>query len=90
MAFPGSWGRDGQLPRGAAVADTPRMAASEAPQAPSLQLWGVPSLLPAPAAQAVAFGPERRFQLLLLLALERGQWLDRDRIAALLLSLIHI
>lgn len=60
------------------------MAASEAPQAPSLQLWGVPSLLPAPAAQAVAFGPERRFQLLLLLALERGQWLDRDRIAALL------
>jgi predicted ATPase/DNA-binding SARP family transcriptional activator len=60
------------------------MAASEAPLAPSLQLWGVPSLLPAPAAQAVAFGPERRFQLLLLLALERGQWLDRDRIAALL------
>ncbi|MBL8314453.1 MAG: tetratricopeptide repeat protein [Rubrivivax sp.] len=60
------------------------MAASETAQAPLLQLWGVPSLLPAPAAPAVAFAPERRFQLLLLLALEHGQWLDRDRIAALL------
>ncbi|CAD5371007.1 TPR_REGION domain-containing protein [Rubrivivax sp. A210] len=60
------------------------MTHASAPFPPQLRLWGVPQLLPAPDAAAVSFAAERRFQLLLLLALERGQWLDRDRIAALL------
>lgn len=35
------------------------------------------------AAQAVPFAPERRFQLLAVLAFHAGEWVDRDRLAAL-------
>lgn len=54
------------------------------PSMPWLQLWGVPQLQPAPDTAAQPFAPERRFQLLVLLALHGGQWVERDRIAALL------
>jgi len=54
------------------------------PTTPWLQLWGLPQLLPAPGAAVQPFAPERRFQLLVLLALQPGHWVERDRIAALL------
>lgn len=54
------------------------------PTTPWLQLWGVPQLQPAPDIGAQPFAPERRYQLLALLALQSGQWVERDRIAALL------
>jgi len=44
------------------------------------------TLLGAPvlhAAQAVPFAPERRFQLLAVLALHAGEWVERDWLAAL-------
>ncbi len=41
-------------------------------------MWGQP------AWRGLAFGAERRFQLLTLLALEGGAWVERDRAAALL------
>jgi predicted ATPase/DNA-binding SARP family transcriptional activator len=47
--------------------------------APALRLWGVPAL-----GTALRFGPERRFQLLLVLGLQAGQWVERERLAALL------
>lgn len=50
--------------------------------APALRLWGVPELRLADTA--VRFTTERRFQLLLVLALADGHWIERDRIAALL------
>ena len=49
--------------------------------APRLLLWGVPELH---AGGVVAFAPERRFQLLALLGVKSGEWVPRDRIAALL------
>jgi predicted ATPase/DNA-binding SARP family transcriptional activator len=49
--------------------------------APELLLWGVPELR---AGRGVVFAGERRFQLLVLLALQAGRWIERDRIAALL------
>ncbi|MBL8307836.1 MAG: tetratricopeptide repeat protein [Rubrivivax sp.] len=54
------------------------------PDSPWLQLWGVPQLWPAGGAVAQPFGPERRYQLLVLLALQPGQWVERDRVAATL------
>ncbi len=50
-------------------------------QPPKLLLWGVPELH---AGSAVFFSAERRFQLLVVLALQAGRWVERDRIAALL------
>lgn len=50
-------------------------------QGPLLLLWGVPELRE-PAVQP--FTAERRFQLLILLALAEGAWVERDRAAALL------
>jgi predicted ATPase/DNA-binding SARP family transcriptional activator len=47
-----------------------------------LLLWGPPALQSAQGT--VPFAPERRYQLLALLALHDGQWLGRDRAAALL------
>jgi len=47
---------------------------------PRLNVWGVPLLRR--GAAAVSFAPERRFQLLLRLALNGGQWLERDSLAA--------
>lgn len=49
-----------------------------------LLLWGVPELHHAPGV--VPFGRERRYQLLALLALHDGHWVDRDRLGALLWS----
>jgi predicted ATPase/DNA-binding SARP family transcriptional activator len=51
------------------------------PDQPELLLWGVPELL---GQGTVTFTSERRFQLLLVLALQSGRWVERDRIAALL------
>jgi len=47
---------------------------------PRLRLLGRPGL----AGERVAFAPQRRFQLLAVLAVQAGQWLARDRLAALL------
>ena len=47
---------------------------------PEVLLYGVPAL----QAGGAPFAPERRFQLLALLALKSGEWVPRDRIAALL------
>ncbi len=60
------------------------MAPLQPTQTPRLRLWGVPMLRPADGGDAAPFGPERRFQLLVLLALQAGRWVDRDRVAALL------
>jgi predicted ATPase/DNA-binding SARP family transcriptional activator len=49
---------------------------------PELRLWGVPELRI--GAAAVLFAAERRYQLLVVLALQPGQWVARDRVAALL------
>ncbi|MBE7425963.1 MAG: tetratricopeptide repeat protein [Ideonella sp.] len=49
---------------------------------PRLLLLGRPEFVG--AAVPVAFAPERRFQLLALLAVQAGQWVSRDRLAALL------
>jgi DNA-binding SARP family transcriptional activator len=59
-----------------AVSDTAPLQAE-----PSLRLWGVPELH---AASSIVFAAERRFQLLVVLALHAGRWVERDRIAALL------
>lgn len=59
-----------------AVSDTAPLQAE-----PALRLWGVPELR---AGSAVVFAAERRFQLLVVLALQAGRWVERDRIAALL------
>jgi predicted ATPase/DNA-binding SARP family transcriptional activator len=48
---------------------------------PALRLWGVPELR---AGSVIVFAAERRFQLLVVLALQAGRWVERDRIAALL------
>lgn len=48
---------------------------------PRLLLWGVPELR---AGGSTLLAPERRFQLLALLALHSGEWLSRDRLASLL------
>ena len=48
---------------------------------PRLLLWGVPELH---AGGVTLLAPERRFQLLALLALHSGEWVPRDRLAALL------
>lgn len=48
---------------------------------PALRLWGVPELR---AGSPVTFAAERRFQLLVVLALQAGHWVERNRIAALL------
>lgn len=48
---------------------------------PPLLLWGVPVLR---GAAPWVFTGERRFQLLTVLALQAGNWVERDRIAALL------
>ncbi|MCP5272684.1 MAG: tetratricopeptide repeat protein [Burkholderiaceae bacterium] len=50
--------------------------------APALRLFG-PPVLEAGGAR-VPFTPERRFQLLAVLALADGQWVPRDRLAQLL------
>lgn len=47
-----------------------------------LHLWGTPELRA--GGTVTRFGPERRFQLLAWLALQRGQWRSRDDAAALL------
>lgn len=49
--------------------------------APDFLLWGVPELR---SGSAVVFAAERRFQLLSVLGLQSGRWVERDRIAALL------
>jgi predicted ATPase/DNA-binding SARP family transcriptional activator/Tfp pilus assembly protein PilF len=59
-----------------AVSDTAPLQAE-----PALRLWGVPELH---AASSIVFAAERRFQLLVVLALQAGRWVERDRIAALL------
>jgi DNA-binding SARP family transcriptional activator/predicted ATPase/Tfp pilus assembly protein PilF len=51
------------------------------PSAPEVLLYGAPALL---AGGVLPFVPERRFQLLAVLALKSGEWVARDRIAALL------
>ena len=48
---------------------------------PRLLLWGVPQLH---AGSVLVFTPERRFQLLALLALAGGEWVAREQAAALL------
>ena len=48
---------------------------------PHLLLWGVPEWR---AGRVIVFAAERRFQLLVVLALQSGRWVERDRIAALL------
>ena len=50
-------------------------------RAPEFLLWGVPELR---SDSVVVFAPERRFQLLSLLGIQSGRWVERDRIAALL------
>ena len=50
-------------------------------EGPALLLWGVPELRRPVAA---GFTAERRFQLLAVLALADGAWVERDRVAALL------
>ncbi|MFO1267997.1 MAG: BTAD domain-containing putative transcriptional regulator [Rubrivivax sp.] len=60
---------------------TARPPASD-PTAPRLLLLGRPELTD--ATPPVAFVPERRFQLLAVLAMQSGQWVARDRLAALL------
>lgn len=57
----------------------PQAAADPAPR---LLLLGRPEL--AGSGEAVAFAPQRRFQLLALLAFQPGQWMQRDRLAAML------
>lgn len=52
-----------------------------AEKAPTLLLWGVPEWR---AGAPLLFNAERRFQLLTVLALEAGRWVERDRLAALL------
>ena len=52
------------------------------PAAPRLLLLGRPVL--AHASARLPFVPERRFQLLTLLAMHSGQWVPRDRLAAML------
>lgn len=49
-----------------------------------LLLWGVPELHL--GGRVVPFGRERRYQLLVLLALHDGHWVGRDRASALLWS----
>lgn len=49
---------------------------------PQLLLLGRPELVW--AAEPIAFAPERRFQLLALLAMNAGQWMPRDWLAAML------
>jgi len=49
---------------------------------PRLLLLGRPELLG--SETALAFVPERRYQLLALLATHSGQWVSRDRLAAML------
>ncbi len=49
--------------------------------APPMLVLGPPALLATPA---LAFAPERRFQLLAVLAVRSGQWVPRDELAALL------
>lgn len=51
--------------------------------APLLHLWGTPRLQP-PAGPGLVFAAERRFQLLAVAALHRGQAVARERAAALL------
>ncbi|WP_164884971.1 ATP-binding protein [Rubrivivax rivuli] len=50
---------------------------------PPLRLWGVPEWQGAEGAVLV-FSAERRCQLLAVLALQAGGWIERDRLAALL------
>jgi DNA-binding SARP family transcriptional activator len=50
---------------------------------PPLLLWGVPECLGA-GGQRLLFSAERRCQLLVVLALSGGAWVERDRLAALL------
>lgn len=49
--------------------------------APPMRVLGPPTLLAVPA---LVFAPERRFQLLAVLAVRSGQWVPRDELAALL------
>ena len=49
---------------------------------PELLLWGVPELRA--GGSVLVFAPERRFQMLALLALQSGRWVARDQVAALL------
>ncbi len=49
---------------------------------PCLRLWGVPEWQG--EGQTLVFSAERRCQLLLVLALHGGAWVERDRLAALL------
>ncbi|MFN0182324.1 MAG: BTAD domain-containing putative transcriptional regulator, partial [Aquabacterium sp.] len=58
------------------------MRHSAAPPEPLLHLWGRPRLVA--DGHTLSFGAERRFQLLLLLALQGGDGVERDRAAALL------
>ena len=51
------------------------------PAGPRMFVFGVPELR---AAGAPPFVPERRFQLLAVLAMRAGQWMTRDELAALL------
>jgi predicted ATPase/DNA-binding SARP family transcriptional activator len=70
---------------GTAAHPLPTMTA-EAPASdsvvPRLLLLGRPELLGGVAP--LAFVPERRYQLLALLAMHSGQWVPRDRLAAML------
>lgn len=52
------------------------------PESPGLLLLGPPRLFA--DGQWIPFAAERRFQLLAMLALSAGEWIARDRIAALL------
>ncbi|MCC7457328.1 MAG: tetratricopeptide repeat protein [Nitrospira sp.] len=56
-------------------------ARSGRPPQPTLHLYGAPQLH---APGAPSFAPERRFQLLAVLAVQSGQWVPRDELAALL------
>jgi len=51
-------------------------------EVPGLLLLGRPEFVG--AGEPLGFAPERRFQLLALLAVQSGQWVSRDRLAALL------
>lgn len=68
--------------RGIEPAAAPGAAPTDAADAAvRLQLLGPPRLL---APTPTAFRPERRFQLLTVLALRCGEWVARDELAALL------
>lgn len=75
-------------PHGAALRQTLRMPSTPPPSAhaagesPALRLFGPPALMA--GTSWLPFTPERRFQLLAVLALADGQWVTRDRLAQLL------